>query len=164
MLVIKGASGSGKTTLLMNLIGVLTHSSGQIFWGDTNIKNIDIKTFRSKIGYMGPEPFIITGTVRENLTYGLKEHTDTESIWKACKIADAEGFLKSMNKKMYKYRDKVNGRWIDVSVERNEGPPTIVLTGEAAQISNSLGIDSWHLSLSHTDTMAMASVIGVGAQ
>lgn len=54
--------------------------------------------------------------------------------------------------------------WIDVSVERNEGPPTIVLSGEAARISNSLGIDSWHLSLSHTDTMAMASVIGVGAQ
>ena len=98
LLVIKGASGSGKTTLLMNLIGVLKNSSGNILWGGINIKNIDIESFRSKIGYMGPEPFIIAGTVRENLSYGLKEHPDTESIWKACNIADAEVFLKTMKK------------------------------------------------------------------
>lgn len=99
MLVIKGASGSGKTTLLMNLIGVLKYSSGQIRWGGKDINRLNFEAFRAKIGYMGPEPFIITGTVRENLTYGLQEHPDTEeSIWEACDIADAGGFLKMMNK------------------------------------------------------------------
>jgi len=100
LLVIKGASGSGKTTLMMNLIGLLKNSSGNILWGGTNISNLDNEYFRSKIGYMGPEPFIIAGTVEENLTYGLKDNPDTASIWEACKIADAEGFLKNMKKNL----------------------------------------------------------------
>jgi ABC-type bacteriocin/lantibiotic exporter with double-glycine peptidase domain len=96
MLVIKGASGSGKTTLLMNLIGVLAQSSGQIFWGETDMGRLDMELFREKIGYMGPEPFIIAGTVRENLAYGLKSTPSNEDLWEACRIADAKEFLKAM--------------------------------------------------------------------
>jgi len=97
MLVIKGASGSGKTSLLMNLIGVLKHTSGQIYWGGTDLNCLDIAAFREKIGYMGPEPFIIAGTVKENLTYGLKEiPSSDDELWEACRIADAEDFLKKM--------------------------------------------------------------------
>ena len=97
MLVIKGASGSGKTSLLMNLIGVLRHTSGQIYWGGTDLNCLDIAAFREKIGYMGPEPFIIAGTVKENLTYGLKEiPSSDDELWEACRIADAEDFLKKM--------------------------------------------------------------------
>ena len=95
LLVIKGASGSGKTSLLMNLIGVFTHSSGKISWGKTDIRMLDIEDFRQKIGYMGPEPFIIAGTVKENLTYGLKViPSSDDELWEACRIADAEDFLK----------------------------------------------------------------------
>jgi ABC-type multidrug transport system fused ATPase/permease subunit len=94
MLVIKGASGTGKTTLLMNLVGVLRHTSGKIYWGGNDIYCLNMEKFREKIGYMGPEPFIISGTVKENITYGLKEIPDVESIWEACRIADAEDFLK----------------------------------------------------------------------
>jgi ABC-type multidrug transport system fused ATPase/permease subunit len=96
MLVIKGASGSGKTTLLMNLVGVLKQSSGNIYWGGANMSLLNVEAFREKIGYMGPEPFIIAGTVTENLTYGLKEIPDNETIWEACRIAQAKEFLKTM--------------------------------------------------------------------
>ena len=96
MLVIKGASGSGKTTLLMNLVGALRHTSGKIYWGGNDLYCLNMEKFREKIGYMGPEPFIISGTVKENITYGLKEIPEVESIWEACRIADAEGFLKNM--------------------------------------------------------------------
>ena len=98
MLVIKGASGSGKTTLLMVLIGVLTHSKGTIKWGDVYLEQFENKLFRKKIGYMGPEPFIISGTVRDNLCYGLHEQPSTNEIWNACKDAEADGFLKQLDK------------------------------------------------------------------
>ena len=52
--------------------------------------------------------------------------------------------------------------WINVSVDRQEGPPQIILSGEASRIADAQGISTWVVSLSHTDTMAMASVIGTG--
>ena len=52
--------------------------------------------------------------------------------------------------------------WTDISIEREDGPPKVILAGEAARIAESQGITSWLISLSHTDTMAIASVIGIG--
>ena len=95
---IVGESGSGKTTLLMVLIGVLTHSKGTIKWGDVYLEQFENKLFRKKIGYMGPEPFIISGTVRDNLCYGLHEQPSTNEVWNACKDAEADGFLKQLDK------------------------------------------------------------------
>ena len=96
MLVIKGPSGSGKTTLLMVLIGVLSHSSGRVDWGGVNMAELDTSAFRSNIGYMGPEPYIISGTVRDNLLYGSREKLTDEELWQACREANAEQFLNAM--------------------------------------------------------------------
>ena len=93
---VDGPSGSGKTTLLMTLIGVLAHSSGKIQRGGMNLEKLDSESFRANIGYMGPEPFIIAGMVRDNLVYGLQEKPSMESLWAACREAEAESFLKSM--------------------------------------------------------------------
>ena len=40
--------------------------------------------------------------------------------------------------------------------------PIVSLTGGAAEAAAAQGIAKWHLSVSHTDTLAMASVIAVG--
>jgi len=54
--------------------------------------------------------------------------------------------------------------WTDVAVTRSAGgAPGLRLCGEALRIADDLGVVSWRLSISHTPTMAMASVIGVGA-
>ena len=53
--------------------------------------------------------------------------------------------------------------WTDISVSRSAtGAPQVVLTGRAAEIATAQGITSWLISLSHTGTLAMASVIGLG--
>jgi ABC-type bacteriocin/lantibiotic exporter with double-glycine peptidase domain len=96
MLVIKGASGSGKTTLLMVLTGIFPQSSGVVSWGGLGLDVIDKELFRENIGYIGPEPFIITGTVRDNLCYGLRENPSEEQLWSACRISEASGFIESL--------------------------------------------------------------------
>lgn len=54
--------------------------------------------------------------------------------------------------------------WTDVEVVRApSGKPSLRITGRAAEIAAGLGIDSWHVSLSHTEGHAMASVIAEGA-
>ncbi len=52
--------------------------------------------------------------------------------------------------------------WVDVSVSREDGPPMVTLYGRAAEVAADQGICEWRLSLSHTSSMAMASVIGIG--
>ena len=52
--------------------------------------------------------------------------------------------------------------WTDVEVLRAEsGQPGVALTGEAAAVANKLGIQRWHISLSHIETHATASAIGL---
>ena len=50
----------------------------------------------------------------------------------------------------------------DVIIHRAaSGPPRIRLTGGAAKAAAGLGITEWRLSISHTDTIAMASAIAI---
>jgi holo-[acyl-carrier protein] synthase len=53
--------------------------------------------------------------------------------------------------------------WTEIEVVTlATGEPTLLLTGQAAAIASQRGIASWVISLSHTDSMAIASVIGLG--
>lgn len=96
ILVVKGHSGSGKSTLLMNLIGILSPTSGLVRWGGINLQGMRLDAFKRNIGYMGPEPYIINGTAVDNLSYGLHEKPDMTEITEACKIAEVYEFLKNM--------------------------------------------------------------------
>ncbi len=50
--------------------------------------------------------------------------------------------------------------WTEIEVTRDgRGAPGVKLTGRAAKIAKRLGIAEWAISLSHTDELAMASVI-----
>jgi holo-[acyl-carrier protein] synthase len=51
-------------------------------------------------------------------------------------------------------------RWVDVEVVRERGGrPTIALAGEAAKIAERLGVKRIALSITHTETQALAQVI-----
>lgn len=53
--------------------------------------------------------------------------------------------------------------WTDVEVERHaSGRPALVLHGRAREMADALGVSRWHVSLTHTQTLAMASVIAEG--
>ncbi|MDP7040100.1 MAG: holo-ACP synthase [Myxococcota bacterium] len=50
--------------------------------------------------------------------------------------------------------------WHDVEVERQEdGPVTLAFYGKAAQVAEALGVEAIHLSISHEQDMAVATVI-----
>ncbi len=47
----------------------------------------------------------------------------------------------------------------DVSVRRDvSGAPLMVVSGRAAELAAERGVNAWHLSLSHTDSVAIAVV------
>jgi holo-[acyl-carrier protein] synthase len=53
--------------------------------------------------------------------------------------------------------------WTDIEITNDEfGQPQVALTGECADVAAKLGIRHIVLSISHTDSHAMASAIGMG--
>lgn len=51
--------------------------------------------------------------------------------------------------------------WTDMEILPDpQGKPVLKLKGECARIAAQLGIDHWHVSISHIETHAMASAIG----
>ena len=54
--------------------------------------------------------------------------------------------------------------WKDISIESLNGPPQVHLSGGARERASELGIKQWALSLSHTESYAIASVIGTGGK
>lgn len=97
ILVIKGESGAGKSTLLSLILGLNLPTEGTV-----KINNFSSSTHRidlSKVlAYVGPEPFLIQGTVRENLFYGLdKNHQLSEAeLWNVLKIVGLEELIHSL--------------------------------------------------------------------
>ncbi len=91
--VIVGASGSGKTTLLLLLSGVLQPDQGRIdvlFPDGTQSIVAARERLLADIAYVGPDPFVVPGTLREFLTYGLAEAVDDHAIHQALKRAHCE--------------------------------------------------------------------------
>lgn len=52
--------------------------------------------------------------------------------------------------------------WTDIEIlPEPSGQPRLVLSGECLRIANELGISAWHVSISHIETHATASAIGL---
>lgn len=63
-----GRIGSGKSTLLRLASGLYQPSAGQIRVGGVELKQLDPSGHRSRIGWVGQDPMLFMGTLRENLT------------------------------------------------------------------------------------------------
>jgi ATP-binding cassette subfamily B protein/ATP-binding cassette subfamily C protein len=67
---VTGESGSGKSTLVDLIIGINKPSSGTIYIDNIPITNQNIRSWRSKIGYIPQSIYLFDGTVAENLVFG----------------------------------------------------------------------------------------------
>lgn len=94
MIGLVGPTGSGKSTLMKLLMRFYDVSRGSIAVDGTDIRELTLKSLRGAIGYVSQEPFLFTGTIRENIAYGLAA-TDEEII-DVAKKANAHGFIEDL--------------------------------------------------------------------
>ncbi|PRX29422.1 ATP-binding cassette subfamily B protein [Orenia metallireducens] len=106
-----GESGSGKTTLAKLLLKYYLPEKGDIFIDDYNIKDISLDSLRGRIGYIPQDVFLFSGTVRENIAFGLKD-VSMEDIVDAAQKAQAHQFI---NKLPLRYETKIGERGSDLS-------------------------------------------------
>ena len=66
-----GMSGSGKSTLLKLLMKFYKCSEGKITVGGEDIDCIPTRKYRDRIGYVPQESFLFSGTIKENIAWGI---------------------------------------------------------------------------------------------
>ncbi|MGN7399250.1 ABC transporter ATP-binding protein [Cytobacillus praedii] len=93
-----GPSGSGKTTLFALLERFYMPKSGEILFGETNISDFNLLSWRSQIGYVSQESPLMSGTIRENICYGIENQVSAEEIQRAAELANAAEFIERLPK------------------------------------------------------------------
>ncbi len=89
---IVGTTGSGKSTIINLLMRFYDGYSGEILVDGHNIKNLDLSTFRSSIGYVQQDPMMFSDTIFNNIAYGNPD-ASVEEVMHAADIANAHGFI-----------------------------------------------------------------------
>ncbi|WP_214761336.1 ABC transporter ATP-binding protein [Exiguobacterium sp. s146] len=93
---IVGRSGAGKTTLFALVEQFYLPSSGLIRYGDQNIATYGRNEWRQVIGYVAQDSPVLSGTVRQNILYGLTRTATEDEIRHACDMANAWSFIEAM--------------------------------------------------------------------
>ncbi|WP_116315815.1 multidrug resistance ABC transporter ATP-binding protein/permease BmrA [Bacillus subtilis] len=93
---IVGPSGGGKTTLFKLLERFYSPTAGTIRLGDEPVDTYSLESWREHIGYVSQESPLMSGTIRENICYGLERDVTDAEIEKAAEMAYALNFIKEL--------------------------------------------------------------------
>ena len=94
-IAVVGSSGSGKSTLMNLLVGLLAPTGGQILIDGTPLSDIPLQEYRRYLSVVPQNSILFSGTIRENITYGLSHYSE-EQLQKAVEDADIAEFLPSL--------------------------------------------------------------------
>ncbi|WP_293711260.1 ABC transporter ATP-binding protein [uncultured Parabacteroides sp.] len=93
----RGESGSGKSTLFHLLLGFLQPDAGGIYVDGVLLSADRLESWRSKIGYVSQQLFMIEGTLLDNITMGLNDtKVDKVRVGEAIRLASLDTFIKTL--------------------------------------------------------------------
>ena len=103
-ILLSGNNGSGKTTLLKIIAGLETPSRAEIeFSGKSHSWKSAIRSIRREIIYLHQQPYLLSGTVESNVSYGLRfTHLNRKQLRESVKEALEWAGLADMAKQQAK--------------------------------------------------------------
>ena len=93
-----GGTGSSKSTLVQLIPRLYDVTKGNIKVGGVDVKDYEIHALRDAVAMVLQKNVLFSGTIAENLRWGNKE-ADQEELEEACKLAQADGFIKEFPSK-----------------------------------------------------------------
>ncbi|KAJ4376944.1 hypothetical protein N0V86_006382 [Didymella sp. IMI 355093] len=94
---IVGSSGSGKTTVISLLERFYEPTRGEITYNGDLITSMSRTELRSHMSLVAQEPFLLHGTIRENITLGVTENSlDETTLHQACRDSGIHDFVVSL--------------------------------------------------------------------
>ncbi|HYE60949.1 MAG TPA: ABC transporter ATP-binding protein [Phycisphaerales bacterium] len=92
-----GPSGSGKTTLCNLIARFYDPTSGSVLFDGTDLRDTDVRSYRSLLGIVEQDVFLFDGTIAQNIAYARRDVSEQE-ITDAAKMANADGFIRELDK------------------------------------------------------------------
>lgn len=111
-----GESGVGKTTIMDLLSGFYFPQHGKIFVDGVDIKKMNLRNYRSRIGTVPQEPALFNDTIEANIRYGNPGKSYDEMV-AACRDAYAQNFIEAFPKK---YKTVVGWRGVKLSIGQKQ--------------------------------------------
>ena len=93
---IAGPSGCGKSSFIKLLTKLEKNTSGNIIIDGKNIENLSRKNISDIIALVPQTPFIIAGTIKENICYGINRKVSDEEIKQSASKAYIDDFIESL--------------------------------------------------------------------
>src|SRR5205814_3368283 len=78
--------------LVHHLLRFLSPDSGRISIDEQDIQHVDLRTLRRQIGVVTQETILFSGSVVDNIRYGLPEASDAQ-VMEAARVANARDFI-----------------------------------------------------------------------
>lgn len=85
-----GHTGAGKSSVGRLVARFYEFQAGELLVDDRDIRRLDLASYRRQIGIVPQEPFLFSGTIRENIRYGRPDATDAEVHAAAMQVAGGE--------------------------------------------------------------------------
>ncbi len=92
---IVGGNGSGKTTLAHLILGLYRPEVGQIYADGIAFDDIELTSMRRSISVVMQDTVLLSGTVRQNIAYGVPDATESE-IAHAARLSTAWDFIEDL--------------------------------------------------------------------
>jgi len=96
MVAIVGGSGVGKSTIIDMIMGFNQPSKGQITFDGVPLEELEIDSYRQRIGYVPQDSVLFNMSIRDNLLW-VNAGVSIEEIQRACQQANAEEFIKGFS-------------------------------------------------------------------
>ena len=93
-----GGTGSSKSSLVQLIPRLYDVTKGSVKVGGVDVRDYDIETLREEVAMVLQKNVLFSGTIAENLRWG-KQDADQEELEEACKLAQADGFIKEFPSK-----------------------------------------------------------------
>lgn len=90
-----GSSGAGKTTILNMVIGFIKANSGRVLIDGVDLNTLNLQSYRSNIAVVPQQSILFSGTIRENITYGM-DNISEEMLNKVIAAANLEELVSSL--------------------------------------------------------------------
>jgi ATP-binding cassette subfamily B protein len=90
-----GETGAGKSTIVKLLARFYDPTSGEIRVDGRRIRGFAISAYRQQLGYVPQEPFLFSGTIRDNLAYGRPDASEAE-VRAAAEAVGAAEFIRAL--------------------------------------------------------------------
>jgi ATP-binding cassette, subfamily B, bacterial len=111
-----GHTGAGKSSIANLIARFYEYQGGQLLIDGTDVRELNLQTFRNNLGYVPQDPFLFTGTVYDNIRYAKPSATEEEIIDAATHIGNGE-WIKDLSRGL---KTEVGSRGANLSMGQRQ--------------------------------------------